>query len=91
MTAGELLVRMSSRELSEWMAFYELEPFGYERQEVVTAQLTAVVANMMRGSGRPPYKTKDFMPEFGRKAAQPVKMMKEMAKMMTVALGGKVG
>jgi hypothetical protein len=50
MTVAELGQRMSSRELSEWMAFYQLEPFGPEATDAMNAINTAATVNAIRGS-----------------------------------------
>jgi len=67
MTVGELLQRMSSRELSEWMAFFSLEPWGTEVEDWRAAMIAATVANGYRDPKRrrKPYEPKDFMPQRG--------------------------
>ena len=67
MTVGELLQRMSSRELSEWMAFFSLEPWGTEVEDWRAAMIAATVANGYRDPKRrrKPYEPKDFMPKRG--------------------------
>lgn len=64
MTVAELLDRMSSREFSEWMAFYSIEPFGEERADLRQALTTSAVANMHQAQTKKPKWTtpKDFMP-----------------------------
>ena len=66
MTVGELLDRISSRELSEWMAYYMLEPFGAERDNLHAGLVAAMVHNVnrdpKRGKAADP---KDFMLQFG--------------------------
>lgn len=72
MTVGELLSRMSSRELSEWMAFFSLEPWGTEVEDWRTGLIAATIANANRDpkKRRRPYEPQDFMPCRDR---QPVK------------------
>ena len=66
MTVGELLDRISSRELSEWMAYYMLEPFGAERDNLHAGLVAAMVHNVNRDPKRgKPADPKDFMLEFG--------------------------
>lgn len=50
MTVADLGQRMSSRELSEWMAFYQLEPFGPEAFDAMNAISTAANVNAVRGA-----------------------------------------
>ena len=63
---GEMLARMTSRELTEWMAFYQLEPFGPERGDLQAGIVASVVANANRDSKKQkkPFTPQDFMPEF---------------------------
>ncbi len=54
MTVRELLARMDSRELSEWMAFDRIEPIGSGRANLALAGLSAITANVNRDSKRHP-------------------------------------
>lgn len=47
-TVGELLDSISSAELTEWMAFDQLEPFGYATDSLRAGQICAVIANVNR-------------------------------------------
>ena len=40
-----MLRRMSSRTLTEWMAYYNLEPFGDEMLDIHLSNITAVLKN----------------------------------------------
>lgn len=64
MTVAELGERMSSRELSEWMAYYEVEPFGDERGDLRSGVIAATIANVNRDpkQRKKPYTPLDFMP-----------------------------
>lgn len=67
MTVGELLARISSRELSEWMAFFSLEPWGAEVEDWRCGMLASVIANASRDPKRKkPYEPQDFMPRRDR-------------------------
>ena len=68
MTVGELLERIEARELTEWMAFYQLEPFGEQRADLRAGIVTAMIANVNRDKKkrRKPHKPQDFMPQFDR-------------------------
>ena len=59
---------MSSREFAEWMAFFEIQPFGERRADFRNASLMALVSNVMtRTKDSDPVKTPgDFMPDFER-------------------------
>ena len=65
MTVGELLQRMSSRELSEWMAFFTLEPWGTEVEDWRFAMVASTIRNVFRGPKDRPSQPKDFMPQRG--------------------------
>ncbi len=65
MTVGELLERISSRELSEWMVFYTLEPFGSQADYLGHAITASTIANLMRDPRKQKaMKPEDFMPKF---------------------------
>lgn len=61
MTVQELLMRISSLELAEWAAYYEIEPFGQERDNLHAGIVAATVANVNRGKGKKPVQAGDFM------------------------------
>jgi len=62
MTVAELLNRISSHELTEWMAFYSIEPFGDQRDDLRTGIITSTIANVNRSSKQKPFTPVDFMP-----------------------------
>lgn len=91
MTVGELLRRVSSRELSEWMLYYEREPFGEERADTRAALISSTVANTARNpkKKRKPFKIKDFLLEFGKRKAQGWQEQLQIVEMFNRAMGGK--
>jgi len=62
MTVRELLSRMDSRELAEWIAYYSLEPFGNFRTDLVGGIVASTIANCNRTSKSRSFKPSDFMP-----------------------------
>ena len=84
-----MLKRISSREITEWMAFGQLEPFGAEAGYLGHAITASTVANVNRAKGKKAYEVADFMPTLGRKEPQSVAEMIQFAEMFTVALGGE--
>jgi superfamily I DNA/RNA helicase len=60
-----LLERIPSRLLSEWMAYYSIEPFGEARTNYLLAILASLLANMQRDpkKRREPFEPQDFLPE----------------------------
>ena len=45
MTVGQLDRTMSSRELTEWMVYFSIEPFGPAQEDYRASLLASVVAN----------------------------------------------
>jgi len=84
-----MMARISSAEITEWMAFAALEPFGSEANYIGHAITASTVANVNRGKGRRALKVDEFMPKFEKKAAQSVDEMMQVAQMLTIGLGGK--
>ena len=72
MTVGELLSRISSRELTEWMAFFSLEPWGTEVEDWRAGLIASTIANVNRDpkKRRKPYEPEDFMPRRDRRPAE---------------------
>ena len=62
MTVRELLSRIDSHELSEWIAYQGIEPFGEERADLRSGIIAAVTANAWRGKGDKAMSPQDFMP-----------------------------
>jgi hypothetical protein len=93
MTVRELLARISARELSEWMAYFMLEPFGEERADVRAAIVAATVANTARDPKRHrrPFQASDFMPKFERKERERQTWEEQLriVEMFNVAFGGE--
>jgi len=88
MTRAELLERISSRELTEWMIFEQVEPFGSNTQYYGPAITTAMIANVNRKKGTKPVKPDEFIPKF-EKEPQSTAEMKSFARGITLALGGQ--
>lgn len=61
-TVGELESTLSSNDLSEWMAYFRVEPFGEDRKDLRMGILASVIANSNRGKSQRPFKPSDFMP-----------------------------
>jgi len=89
MTVAEMLARISSAELTEWMAYEQVSgPLGGERDDVLMAILAAVVANGNRGKGRK-VKPKDLLPKWDQtKQAMGWQDMLAAVKTLNRSLGG---
>jgi len=75
-----LLEKLTAAELAEWMAYYEIEPWGEERADIRQAITSALIANQYRGKNQRPYKVQDFLA-----VPQPDRQSKLPAKEMSVA------
>lgn len=58
----EMLASMGSDELTEWMAYYQLEPFGDYRADYRSGVVASTFANAHRPKDAGPFKPEDFMP-----------------------------
>lgn len=52
---------MPASELTEWMAFYQMEPFGTERDNIHTGIIASLIYNANRGKRNTPMSPDDFM------------------------------
>lgn len=91
MTVGDLLPRISSAELTEWMAFERIEgPIGPARGDVQAALVAMTVANVNRGK-RKPFKLNDFLPDWDRGGrSQTTEQMIAAVKQANTTMGGNV-
>jgi hypothetical protein len=66
MTVAELLEKISSRELAEWVAYNSIEPFGEFRQDIRIAKLWCLTANINRDTKKcpTPFTVMDFLKVF---------------------------
>ena len=64
MTRAELLRRISSAELTEWIAFDQIDPIGDERADLNAGIVASTLANCNRGEATEPFKPADFMPDY---------------------------
>ncbi len=66
-----MLRSMSSRLLTEWLAYYSLEPFGDEWPR--TALLASLIAEVNRDPDKrsEPFTPEDFMPKFEEEPEDP--------------------
>jgi hypothetical protein len=88
MTVGELLNRISSEELTEWLLFSKTEPIGINAHFLGHAITASTVANVNRKKGSKALQAKEFIPKF-EEEDQSMDEMLQIAEMITVASGGK--
>jgi len=86
MTVREMLARVDSRELSEWMAYSSIEPIGEYRMDLRFAMLACTIVNIIKGAtgakGKPS-KIEDFMLKFDPPKQQSMDNMKTRLKMLS--------
>lgn len=62
-TVEQLLDEISSKELTQWFAYYSIEPFDDQRGDIRSAIVAATVANVApRKKGGRSYHPRDFLP-----------------------------
>ncbi len=83
----QLLSELDSRELSEWMAYETVEPFGAVRDNLHAGVVAATVANVNRAKGDKTFSPDDFLLQFGkgRSAGQEASVETMMAQMQMIA------
>lgn len=91
MTVKELLARIDSQELTEWMAYYSLEPWGTESEDLRTGIIASTIANVNRDpkKQKKPFTPQDFMPIWDKpkKQEQTVEEQKKIIEMWKSILG----
>lgn len=60
-TVREMLDTMSSNELTEWQAFFKIEPWGEDRADWRSAQIAALIYTANKGKRSPKREVRDFM------------------------------
>ncbi|MGM0409187.1 MAG: phage tail assembly protein T [Bacillota bacterium] len=84
---------MSSKELTEWMAFYTLNPFGEEREDLRTGIIASTIVNAIQSFGdsknKKEYKPQDFMPEFYEEEEDKQNKLLSIVENLNKAFGGK--
>ncbi len=96
MTRARLVREMSREELTEWIAFSQLEPFGTEFDEYRSALIASVIAEVNRNRKKrgKPYSPREFMQKWGEpdagKAASPEAMF-DLVKQFTARLAAQQG
>ena len=87
----ELYSRLTSSEITTWLAYYMLDPMGGEREDLRSGIIAATIANVNRGKGTQPFEPSDFMPKFGpeKETVQAPEDMMAQMKLITAAAKAK--
>ncbi len=76
---------INSAEFSEWMAFYNVEPFGVDRNDLPIAILGKRICDMWKAKGSPPFDIDYFLPNIGKpewkEAMSPMEMQHKIKTM----------
>ena len=81
MTVRELLARIDSHELSEWIEYYKIDPFGNARSDLQSGIVAATIANANRAKNTQSYQPMDFMPLQEKPKQEESDMQEVMNKM----------
>lgn len=89
MTVDELLRRISSRELTEWMIYYRLEPFGQDVDWLRAGVIASTIANVNRDPKKQPrpFEPADFIPQTTEAANDDRPQWRRILDATTSALG----
>ena len=75
-----LLASLSSAQIAGWMAFYTVEPWGIETEDLRSGIVASTMANCHRDPKRNAYTIKDFMPRWDNAApGDPDKLRRQFA------------
>ena len=61
-----MLEEIPAQQFTEWLAYYQLEPWGILADDVLSAQWKAIYVNSLRKRGKQARKIKEFL-MFGEK------------------------
>lgn len=92
MTVRQLLASLDSAELTEWMAFDRLDPFGESRADLRAGIIASAAANHGYRDIKTPYQPGDFMP-YLKRSDEPVLLDdpdKQAALILSDVFGRKV-
>lgn len=89
MTVREMLTRIDSRELTEWVAYYNMNPWGPERADLNAGIIASTVANCHATKGK--FRPRDFMVDYGKRNRPPQtpEQIMDRVKLIHAMLGGK--
>lgn len=72
---NELLSELNSRDISEFMAYDDIEPFGEQRADLRSAIVAATVANSQRTRRSRSAKPVEFMPFVEKQRKNPMQLL----------------
>lgn len=57
-----LLKEIDSKDITDYIAYYQIEPFGTEQDYIQAGIIASTIANVNRGKNTQPFKPHDFVP-----------------------------
>lgn len=57
-----LLKEVDSKDITDYIAYYQIEPFGVEQDFLQSGIVASTIANVNRGKNTQPFKPSDFVP-----------------------------
>ena len=92
-TVAELQDRMPHREFLDWVALYQIEPFGDVRGDWQMATLASLTANINRDSKKRPkaFEPGDFVPNFWPRAQSVTTRASQVASKAMAIFGQMTG
>lgn len=90
MTVADLDSRLSSSELTEWIAYESITgPLGRRRQDIQAATIAATIANANRGKKGKKFKLSDFLIPYGTTEQKSPAQLLAAIKSINKAMGGE--
>jgi len=82
-----MLAEINSSEIGEWMAYFNIEPWGKEQER--SAQIGAIIANGNRGKDSPVIRACDVMPDVPEPEPEGPKSSQELKGKISNYFGAK--
>ena len=84
-----LLSELTSRDISDWIAYSVVEPFGSEKEDSRFGVLACLYANAHRKKGQKSLTVNDFFPRYGEKQKQTADDHKAMMNLLVAETKGR--
>ena len=88
-----LLATFDSRELSEWQAYFQLEPFGPWAENLNTGRILTTIRGLFKKKGSAPEKAEDLSLGYYKQplylTKQSPEKQKDMARQIATAFGAQ--
>lgn len=85
-----MLAQITGQQFIEWMAFYELDPWGDQRADLRMAEMLALTVNMNLRKGKKPATIQDFMHYAEKPDPKPMSQAESVAYIQRALRGTKI-